>query len=95
MADEGASMRGPTILFGIIIAGIVIIFLVVIFPVSNLIRETVVVEGVIAASSRGECVVDTPDNVPRVIKDCDLPVGSKVTVSYQEGMFEAKLVSQP
>lgn len=83
------------ITFGVIAASAVVFIAVVVFPASNVIRETVTAEGVIASSSRGECVVDTPDQIPKVIKNCDLPVGTRVTVSYQEGMFEAKIVSQP
>jgi hypothetical protein len=82
-------------MIGVIAAAAAIFIAVVVFPATNLIRETVTSEGVIASSSNGECVVDTPDQIPKVIKNCDLPVGSKVTVSYQQGMFEATIVSQP
>jgi hypothetical protein len=95
MALENTSTRGLLIMFGVVAAGAAIFLAVTVFPATNLIRETVTSEGVIANSSGGECVVDTPDGIPKVIKNCDLPKGSEVTVSYQEGMYEAKIVSQP
>jgi len=95
MALENTSTRGLLIMFGVVAAGAAIFLAVAVFPASNLIRETVTSEGVIANSSGGECVVDTPDEIPKVIKNCNLPKGTEVTVSYQQGMYEAKIVSQP
>ncbi|MFQ5940233.1 MAG: hypothetical protein ACE5KA_00835 [Nitrososphaerales archaeon] len=95
MAFESTSTRTFVIIFGLIAAGAAIFIGVAVFPASNLIREMVTAEGTIASSSDGECVVDTPDRIPKVIKNCDLPSGSEVTVSFQEGMYEASIVSQP
>lgn len=95
MTFENASTRSLVIIFGLVAAGAAIFLAVAVFPAANLIRETVTTEGVIASSSSGECVVDTPDQIPKIIKNCDLPAGSKVMVSFQEGMYEAKIVSQP
>ena len=95
MAFETASTRSILLLFGIIVAGSAIFLAVVVFPVTNLIRNTVTTDGIIASSVNNECVVDTPDDIPKVIKNCDLQPGSKVTVNFQEGMYEAKIASQP
>lgn len=95
MAIDNTSTRTLVIMFGVIVAGVAIFIAVAVFPATNLIRETLTAEGIIASSSNGECVVDTPDQIPKVIKNCDLPAGTKVTVSFQKGMFEAKIVSQP
>lgn len=95
MTLESTSTRNLLIIFGLVAAGAAIFVAVAVFPATNLIRETMTAEGVIASSSKGQCVVDTPDGIPKTIKDCELPVGTKVTVSFQEGMYEAKIVSAP
>lgn len=95
MAFEGASTKSLVILFGAIAAGAAVLLATTVFPVTNLIRETVTDEGVIRSSSGDECVVETSDQIPKTIKNCDLPAGSSVTVSFQQGMYEAEIVSQP
>ena len=90
MAIENASTRTLVIMFGVIVAGVAIFMAVAVFPATNLIRETLTAEGVIVSSSNGECVVDTPDQIPKIIKNCDLPAGTKVTVSFQKGMFKRR-----
>lgn len=95
MSLETASTKSLVMLFGIIAAGAAIFIALAVFPATNLIRETVTAEGVVTFSSNGECVVDTPDGIPKTVKNCDLPAGTKVTVSYQQGMYEAEIVLQP
>lgn len=95
MAFETTSTRSLVVLFGILAAGAAIFIALVVFPSSNLIRETVTEEGVVKFSSGGECIVETSDQIPKTIKNCDLPVGSQVTISFQKGMYEANIVSQP
>ena len=95
MAFESASTRSLVIGFGVIAAGAAIFLAIAVFPATNLIRETLTAEGIITSSSNGECVVDTPDGIPKVIKNCNLQQGSKVTVSFKEGMYEAEISSQP
>ena len=48
MALENTSTRGLLIMFGVIAAGAAVFLAVAVFPASNLIRETVTSEGVIA-----------------------------------------------
>ncbi len=95
MAFETTSTRSLVIGFGVIAAGAAVFLAVVVFPATNLIPETVTAEGIIVSTSNGECVVDTPDGIPKVIKNCNLQQGSKVTVSFKAGMYEAKINSQP
>ncbi len=95
MSLEDISTKKIVITFGILAAGAAIFIALLVFPASNLIRETVIAEGVIAHSSSGTCVVDTPDGIPKTIKNCDLPEGTKVMVSFKKGMYEAEIVSQP
>lgn len=95
MAFEDMSTRSMITLFGILGGGAAVFIALVVFPAGNLVRETVTAEGIVMASSNGECVVDTPDQIPKTVKNCDLPAGSRVTVSFQKGMYEATLVAQP
>jgi len=95
MAFETTSTKSLVVLFGILAAGAALFMALVVFPGSNLIRETVTAEGTILNSSNGQCVVETPDEIPKTVKDCDMPEGSKVTVKFQKGMYEATIVSQP
>lgn len=95
MAFETTSTKSLVILFGVLAAGAAIFISVIVFPASNLVRETTTGEGVILSTSNNECVVETPDEIPKTIKNCDLAEGTKVTVSYQKGMYEATIVSQP
>ena len=65
-------------------AGIVLGTLV--FPFWNFIREDIMEEVEIFESANGNCYVDTLDGIPKTIENCNLPVGSSVTVKYSEGL---------
>ena len=95
MSFEGVSTRSMLILFGVIVAGVAIFMATAVFPATNLIRETVTEEATIVESSGGKCIVDTKDTTlsSKTVNECELPVGSKVQVSYQKGFATAKLVT--
>ena len=61
-------------------AGIVLGTLV--FPFWNFIREDIMEEVDMFESANGNCNVDTLDGIPNTIENCNLPVGSSVTVKY-------------
>ena len=61
-------------------AGIVLGTLV--FPFWNFIREDIMEEVEIFESANGNCYVDTLDGIPKTIENCNLPMGSIVTVKY-------------
>ena len=65
-------------------AGIVLGTMV--FPFWNFIREDITEEVEIFESANGNCYVDTLDGTPKTIENCNLPVGSSVTVKYSEGL---------
>ena len=62
------------------VAGIVLGTMV--FPFWNFIREDVIEEVEIFESANGNCYVDTLDWIPKTIENCNLPLGSIVTVKY-------------
>ena len=95
MALEGTSTRSMMLLFGIIAAGAMIFMATAVFPATNLVRATVTEEATVVESSGGKCIVDTKDTMlsSKTISGCDLPLGSKVKVSYQKGLPTAQIVS--
>lgn len=72
-------------------AGLVLSLLV--FPFWNLIREDVFEETEILSNVDGVCYVNTSDNIPKTIKNCDLQLGTSVTVKFGEGLAWATIVN--
>lgn len=72
-------------------AGLVLSILV--FPFWNLIREDVLEETEILSNVDGVCYVDTSDNIPKTIRNCDLQPGTLVTVKFGEGLAWATIVN--
>ena len=67
-----------------LVAGIVLSTMV--FPFWNLIREDVFEDVVILTNDDGICYVETSDNIPKIIEDCTLNSGDKITIKYGEGL---------
>jgi len=82
-----------TIIFlgALLLAGVVIS--TVVLPFWNLIREDVYEDTVIYASSDGKCSVDTSDQIPKIIKNCNLEPGTPVTIKFGEGLPRAEIVN--
>lgn len=72
-------------------AGLVLSLLV--FPFWNLIREDVFEETEILSNVDGVCYVDTSDNIPKTIRNCDLQPDTLVTVKFGEGLAWATIVN--
>jgi hypothetical protein len=88
-------MRTWAVLFGVIIVGAVLFLALAVFPIWNLFAENVTANATVTSSSNGACIVDTPDQRAKVVKNCDLPKGTEVTVNYRPDSAEATIVSQP
>lgn len=85
------------VIIGIIIAGAVILTIYFGLPsISQITPETVTEEVTITTSAGGICLANTKDAATpsKTIADCDLPEGTKVTISYQKGLPLARIVSQ-
>jgi len=82
---QGAIFAGAFIIAGIVMSTMV-------FPFWNLIRADVFEEVEIISSSEGVCYVNTSDNIPKTIKNCDLESGTPVSIKYGEGLAWASLV---
>ena len=70
-----------------------IIIATLIFPFWNLIREDIYEEVEIMLNERNKCYVDTSDNIPKTIDNCDKKIGDIVTIKYGKGLAYAKIVS--
>ena len=73
--------------------GAAIIIGTVVFPFWNLIRADVYEEVEIMLNERGMCYVDTSDNIPKTIDNCEKEVGDIVTVKYGKDLAYAEIVN--
>ena len=71
-------------------AGIVLSTLV--FPFWNFIREDVYEDVEILANDNGICYVETIDNIPKTIENCNLQKGDKTTIKFGHGLAWATIV---
>ena len=93
MGFESASTRSLLILFAIIIGGAVVFIGVFVFPITNLVRGTITEDVIIIGTTGGNCGVQSTDLFePKTILNCDLPSGTNVTISYQEGTATARII---
>ena len=74
----------------LIVAGIVLSTLV--FPFWNFIREDIYEEVDILANDDGLCYVETKDNIPKTIENCNLQKGDNTTIKYGHGLAWATIV---
>jgi hypothetical protein len=64
-----------------------------IFPFWHLIREDVFEDVVILSNDNGTCYVETDDNVPKIIENCELDAGDKVTIKFGKDLAWATVVT--
>tara|TARA_B100001105_G_C22223828_1_gene370851 strand:- start:292 stop:588 length:297 start_codon:yes stop_codon:yes gene_type:complete len=74
-----------------VIAGLVLSTMV--FPFWHLIREDVFEDVVILSNDDGTCYVETIDNIPKTIDDCNLQAGDAATIKFGDGLAWATIVS--
>ncbi len=82
----GAIFGGAFVADGLVLS-------ILVFPFWNLIREDVFEETEILSNVDGVCYVDTSDNIPKTIRNCDLQPGTLVTVKFGEGLAWATIVN--
>ena len=81
----GLIFGGAFVLAGIIIATVV-------FPFWNLIRDDVFEEVTILSNDNGLCFIETSDDIPKQIRNCDKKPGDIVNVKFGEGLAWATIV---
>ena len=91
--DEMSDGKKYGLMFLFIFITAFIIIATLIFPFWNLIREDVYEDVEIMLNERNKCYVDTSDNIPKTIDNCDKKIGDIVTIKYGKGLAYAKIVS--
>ena len=81
----GAIFGGALIAAGLVLATVV-------FPFWNLIRDDVFEEVEILTNDNGVCYVETIDNIPKTIENCNAQPGDIVNIKYGEGLAWAKII---
>ena len=89
---ELSSSQKTGLVFGgaFLVAGIVLSTMI--FPFWHLIREDVFEDVVILTNDDGICYVETIDDVPKTIKDCNLNPGDKTTIKFGKDLAWASIV---
>ena len=90
---ELSSSQKTGLVFGgaFLVAGIVLSTMI--FPFWHLIREDVFEDVVILTNDDGICYVETIDDVPKTIKDCNLNPGDKTTIKFGKDLAWASIVT--
>jgi len=88
-----SSSQQQGLVFGgaFLVAGIVLSTMI--FPFWHLIREDVFEDVVILSNDDGTCYVETDDNVPKIIENCELDAGDKVTIKFGKDLAWATVVT--
>ena len=88
-----SSSQQQGLVFGgaFLVAGIVLSTMV--FPFWHLIREDVFEDVVILSNDNGTCYVETVDNVPKIIENCEWDTGDKVTIKFGKDLAWATVVT--
>ena len=81
------------LIFGGALALAGVILSTVVFPFWNLIREDVFEEVTILSNSNGVCYVNTSDQIPKKIANCDLEAGTHVNIKYGKDLAWATIVN--
>ncbi len=88
-----SSSQQQGLVFGgaFLVAGIVLSTMI--FPFWHLIREDVFEDVVILSNDDGTCYVETDDTVPKIIENCELDSGDKVTIKFGKDLAWATVVT--
>ena len=88
-----SSSQQQGMVFGCAFLAAGIVLSTIIFPFWHLIREDVFEDVIILSNDDGTCYVETSDNVPKLIENCQLNEGDKVTIKFGKGLAWATIVN--
>lgn len=89
--ELSSSQKGGLVFGGaFLVAGIVLSTMV--FPFWNLIREDVFEDVVILTNDNGTCYVETKDNIPKIIEDCNLQPDDETMIKFGKGLAWATII---
>ena len=88
-----SSSQQQGLVFGCAFLAVGIVLSTIVFPFWHLIREDVFEDVVILTNDDGTCYVETIDDVPKIIENCELSTGDKVTIKFGKDLAWATIVS--
>ena len=88
-----SSSQQQGLVFGCAFLAAGIVLSTMVFPFWHLIREDVFEDVVILSNDDGTCYVETTDAVPKIIKNCELATGDKVTIKFGKDLAWATIVT--
>lgn len=89
---SNSQKQGLAFTAAFVVAGLVLSTLV--FPFWNFFRDEVTEQVTILNNDNGVCYVETKDNIPKTIDDCQLNPGDVVTIKFGEGLAWATIIPQ-
>ena len=88
-----SSSQQQGLLFGCAFLAAGIVLSTMVFPFWHLIREDVFEDVVILSNDNGTCYVETIDDVPKTIDNCNFDAGDKVTIKFGKDLAWANVVT--
>ena len=88
-----SSSQQHGLVFGCAFLAVGIVLSTIVFPFWHLIREDVFEDVIILTNDGGTCYVETIDAVPKIIKNCELATGDKVTITFGKDLAWATIVT--
>jgi hypothetical protein len=89
---EMSDGRKHTLIFGGALIGAGLVLSTIVFPFWNLIREDVVEDVVILNNEDGICYVETQDQIPKTIRNCENMPGDTVTIKFGRDLAWAEII---
>jgi hypothetical protein len=88
-----SSSQQQGLVFGCAFLAAGIVLSTMVFPFWHLIREDVFEDVVILSNDNGTCYVETIDDVPKTIDNCNFDAGDEVTIKFGKDLAWANVVT--
>ncbi len=88
-----SSSQQQGLVFGCAFLAAGIVLSTIVFPFWHLIREDVFEDVVILTNDNGTCYVETIDDVPKTIDNCNFDAGDEVTIKFGKDLAWANVVT--
>ena len=88
-----SSSQQQGLVFGCAFLAAGIVLSTMVFPFWHLIREDVFEDVIILSNDNGTCYVETIDDVPKTIDNCNFDAGDEVTIKFGKDLAWANVVT--
>ena len=88
-----SSSQQQGLVFGCAFLAAGIVLSTMVFPFWHLIREDVFEDVVILSNDNGTCYVETIDDIPKIIDNCNFDAGDEVTIKFGKDLAWANVVT--